>query len=336
MDLSRFDTSVIWKTCLSVQHFWSTDLANDTLRLIESSYQEFLTNSLSKALLKSIRITRDTQNILTAIVTIFYAIMKQRLFEVERKFHWRPSNLRLLLTNAGHPPFPSCPVFEATSFRDTYFDDEVHSLSKGGLWIRRRNFLNLDNKPRGAMNSKMTDVWEAKRALPGSSFRRSAYEETTDRSRIVSMIKELSPSTDSGMHNDVIPTVGGMIGPENQFGLKQLCQFITYRRSFHTHMDAPNKDEATGPEIDRSQEFNVVLDETDFGHAVGEVEIMALDAVKAHFQIDAFLEKYSWFFETGGDEDGDVVDQGGNKGPLKVKGKLTAYFEKFPPKIRGG
>lgn len=39
---------------------------------------------------------------------------------------------------------------------------------------------------------------------------------------------------------------------------------------------------------------------------------MAEDTVKAHKDIDTFMEKYSWFFDRG-----------------KPKSKLTAYFEKF-------
>ena len=58
--------------------------------------------------------------------------------------------------------------------------------------------------------------------------------------------------------------------------------------------------------------FTVVLDATDFGHTVGEVELMAEDAEKAHADIDAFLKEYAWFFDTS-----------------NPKGKLTAYFDKF-------
>lgn len=57
----------------------------------------------------------------------------------------------------------------------------------------------------------------------------------------------------------------------------------------------------------------MVLDTTDFGHRVGEVEMMAEDADNAHANIDAFLKEYAWFFDT----------------TTQPKGKLTAYFEKF-------
>lgn len=58
--------------------------------------------------------------------------------------------------------------------------------------------------------------------------------------------------------------------------------------------------------------FTVVLDFTDFGHVVGEVELMAEDAERAHGDVEAFLKEYAWFFDT-----------------VNPKGKLTAYFEKF-------
>lgn len=52
-----------------------------------------------------------------------------------------------------------------------------------------------------------------------------------------------------------------------------------------------------------------MLDQTDFGHSVGEVELEAEDAEKAHLDIDAFLARYSWFCQPG-----------------PVEGKLSAYF----------
>ena len=59
--------------------------------------------------------------------------------------------------------------------------------------------------------------------------------------------------------------------------------------------------------------FTAVLDETDFGHSVGEVEILADDAKQAHADSDTFLNHYAWFFDCS-----------------KPKGKLAAYLEKFP------
>lgn len=123
--------------------------------------------------------------------------------------------------------------------------------------------------------------WEAKQLQTGSSFLRSTYEESEDPHQIQNMV---------GAHFPACP------GPNHNFGLDVLCHFQTHRHSFL----AENR-------------FTVVLDATDFGHRVGEVEVMAEDADRAHFNIDAFLKEYAWFFDK----------------TTEPKGKLTAYFEKF-------
>lgn len=88
-------------------------------------------------------------------------------------------------------------------------------------------------------------------------------------------------------------------GPERAFGLELVCDFRTER------------EEAT---VDDA--FAVVLDRTCFGHAVGEVELIDADAAgdDGHGRIDAFRTRYAWFFGEAG---------------VKVKGKLSAYFDRF-------
>ncbi|KAA6412911.1 MAG: hypothetical protein FRX48_03904 [Lasallia pustulata] len=81
----------------------------------------------------------------------------------------------------------------------------------------------------------------------------------------------------------------------NRLTFQETCEFIVSRHTFIA-----------------DEKFTVVLDSTDFGHSVGEVELLAEDADKAHADIDAFLDRYAWFFNRS-----------------KPKGKLTAYFEKF-------
>src|SRR5690606_12893093 len=98
---------------------------------------------------------------------------------------------------------------------------------------------------------------------------------------------------------------------KKDFGLDLFCQFGTKRETYLV-----------------DGKFSVMLDETTFGHASGEVEVevdvdiadgerkeVAIE--KAHADIKEFLDKYSWFFRAGGDQ--------------KPKGKLTAYFDAFPP-----
>lgn len=52
-----------------------------------------------------------------------------------------------------------------------------------------------------------------------------------------------------------IPTCAG---PDIYFGLGEMCRFETHRRSFVA-----------------DEKYTVVLDKTDFGHTVGEIELFA-------------------------------------------------------------
>jgi len=197
------------------------------------------------------------------------------LLEVEQKFSWTAAKLRLLQHNQGRPPFKQITNLRQHAFRDTYYDSQ-HRLSEAGLWVRKRHQI---LSPENAV-TQSTFEWEAKQRRDGSSVIRSTFEETKDTYQIAQMVRA---------HVSWYPS------SYNDFGLDELCQFETCRRSF----------EADG-------KFTVVLDSTDFGHQVGEVEILAEDAEKAHRDIDAFMREYAWFFDI-----------------IKPKGKLTAYFEKF-------
>ena len=198
------------------------------------------------------------------------------LLEVERKFSWKQTNFKLLVLNKGSPRFTLPPRIHTKTFRDVYYDSN-DKLSSNGVWVRERLHYGLP----ASANTPNAGVWEAKKAMPGSSFTHSTCEETQDTSRISQMISKHLP---------------GRCDPEDNFGLEELCQFETLRRSFCA-----------------DQKFTVVLDETDFGHSTGEVELLAEDAGKAHAEIDAFMRRYGWFFDCS-----------------KPKGKLTAYFERFP------
>ncbi|KAL8822546.1 MAG: hypothetical protein Q9191_006717 [Dirinaria sp. TL-2023a] len=196
-----------------------------------------------------------------------------KLLEIERKFNWNPASLKILMSNGGQPPFSSRPMIQSKTFRDTYYDLD-DKLSSKGLWVRKRLLYGPNRKVEN-------DTWEAKKSMPGSSFARSTYDETQDPSRILQMIKNYVPDC---------------AGTDESFGLEKMCQFETYRRSFL----------ADG-------KFTVVLDETDFGHSAGEVELLAEDEKQAHADIDVFLARYAWLFDCS-----------------RPKGKLTAYFEKYP------
>jgi thiamine-triphosphatase len=122
--------------------------------------------------------------------------------------------------------------------------------------------------------------WEAKHRKSGD-FTRTTFHETNDVSEIQSLIARYTKLD---------------AGPDANFGLNLISRFRTTREVYRA-----------------DEKFLVVLDATDFGHWVGEVELLAHDEQRAHLDIDAFMRRYAWFFTQ----------------EKKPKGKLTAYFEKF-------
>jgi thiamine-triphosphatase len=122
--------------------------------------------------------------------------------------------------------------------------------------------------------------WEAKHRKSGD-FTRTTFHETSDLSEIQSLIAGYTKLD---------------AGPDANFGLDLISRFRTTREVYRA-----------------DEKFLVMLDTTDFGHWVGEVELLAHDEQRAHLDIDMFMQRYAWFFSQEN----------------KPKGKLTAYFEKF-------
>lgn len=92
----------------------------------------------------------------------------------------------------------------------------------------------------------------------------------------------------------------------NDFGLSKMAEFVTYREKWIA-----------------DERFEVVLDNTDFGHTVGEIELKELKNVRPGIEaqaccklldqeIEAFMRRYSWAFSSAP--------------PI---GKLTAYFSRL-------
>ena len=121
--------------------------------------------------------------------------------------------------------------------------------------------------------------WQAKQRVSGT-YTRSTFQEFSDPEIIHRMIRKYFPDSP---------------GPEQNFGLNTLCCFRTCRETAIA-----------------DEKFTVVLDKTNFGHTVGEVEMLSEEAENSHAEITAFMEKYSWFFDR-----------------QRPKGKVTAYFEKY-------
>ncbi|KAL7274294.1 hypothetical protein RUND412_002819 [Rhizina undulata] len=126
---------------------------------------------------------------------------------------------------------------------------------------------------------KRDNKWEAKKSMRGD-YRNTAYEEYNSIDSIHKLVTQYLPKNP---------------GSEQNFGLETWCDFVTHRKSYLA-----------------DEKFTVVLDTTDFRHAVGEVEVMAEDMDAADGEIEAFLRNYPWFFREG-----------------TPKGKITAYLERF-------
>lgn len=132
---------------------------------------------------------------------------------------------------------------------------------------------------RGIWVRKRDQTWEAKRRVRGDLLQTS-YEELKCPNEIRSLISRYIP---------------GAPGSSNSYGLGILCDYITNRELYLA-----------------DEKFSIMLDHADFGHTVGEVELLARDAKAAEEEINEFMEKYKWFFGHG-----------------KPKGKISAYLEKY-------
>ncbi|KAL8768575.1 MAG: hypothetical protein Q9209_005260 [Squamulea sp. 1 TL-2023] len=120
------------------------------------------------------------------------------------------------------------------------------------------------------------ELLEAKVRISGD-FSRSTFDEIIDHKKITDAIRPHLPQFNTGRKN---------------FGLDLLAKYTTTRQNFRA-----------------DDKFAVVLDYTDFGHSVGEVELMMEDEAEAHRDIDRFMARYPWFFMKG-----------------KAEGKLEAYL----------
>ncbi|KAG6359674.1 hypothetical protein INS49_013197 [Diaporthe citri] len=222
---------------------------------------------------------------------------RRSVLEVERKFAPTATSIRQLDQNTGEPPFDSVVHKGVTCFEDTYYDTLKDTLSKAGVWIRRREKLECGVRPftgpKGA--SPPNASWEAKIRV-GGDFINSAFREITDVHEISAMLGTLVPGSE--LDADRGPQ-GGQV--------REMARFVTDR---------------TGYIVDGK--FTVVIDVTDFGHTVGEVELerdateascegvdkaLAIEAMDK--EIDGFMRRFWWAFPAG-----------------KPVGKLTAYFDR--------
>lgn len=222
---------------------------------------------------------------------------RRSILEVERKFAPTATSTRQLDQNTGSPPFDSVVHQGVTCFEDTYYDTPADTLSKAGVWIRRREKFECGvRRFSGHKRRDPRDVsWEAKVRVAGD-FVNSAFREVTDVEEISDLLGTLVPGTELDGHNG---PRGGQV--------REMARFVTDR---------------TGYIVDGR--FTVVIDVTDFGHTVGEVELergtaevscegedktLAIAAMDE--EIDGFMRRFAWAFPAG-----------------KPVGKLSAYFER--------
>lgn len=222
---------------------------------------------------------------------------RRSILEVERKFVPTATSIRQLEQNTGEPPFDSVVHKGVTCFEDTYYDSPTDTLSTAGVWIRRREKFECGvRRFEGYKRKDPRDVsWEAKVRV-GGDFINSAFREVTDVQEISALLGTLVPGAELDAHHG---PRGGQV--------REMARFITDRMGYF---------------VDRK--FTVVIDLTDFGHTVGEVElerdsaegscegedktpaIAAMDE-----EIDGFMRRFAWAFPAG-----------------TPVGKLSAYFER--------
>lgn len=255
------------------------------------------------------------------------------ILEIEQKFSYNLSTLATFIRKTNFRPS------RTSAFHDTYYDSN-NRLSAAGLWVRRRRYLSppsfsssftlefptttgiaaaATNEERDEQEVEEKEEWEAKLSLqPGSSsssssFLRSTFSETKDRTQISSLVRAHCPMSNTK-------------GFDDAFGLDAIAAFATKRLILTripnntivtTNTTTTTTNDNNNDIANNDDKFTIVLDTTNFGHDVGEVEVIAqvsadADAARVHEEIEAFLGRYPWFFDTG-----------------SPKGKLTAYFERF-------
>ncbi|KAI3398941.1 hypothetical protein diail_8264 [Diaporthe ilicicola] len=220
---------------------------------------------------------------------------RRPILEVERKFAPTTTSIHRLDQNSGRPPFNAVVRKGHTCFQDTYYDTPQDVLSKAGIWIRQRE--KFECEVREFIRNKQVDdggtSWEAKVRVGGDLIN-SAFKEITDIKEISAMLSALLPGSELTHQH----------GPQGG-QVREMARLITDRRSYLV-----------------DGKFTVVIDVTDFGHTVGEVELerdagevscegenQARAIATMDKEIDDFMQRYKWAFPEG-----------------QPVGKLTAYF----------
>ncbi|GBB86470.1 hypothetical protein RclHR1_01290014 [Rhizophagus clarus] len=207
-------------------------------------------------------------------------------FEVERKFKFDTSKVILLEKNCGKKLFDKVTFLSEKSFTDVYYDNhlENYPLTTKDIWLRNRD-----------------DKWECKTPV-GLTASMDSYHELND----INIIKEfLEKKLDNNQRRSEDIRYNDDEFKDfllKNYNLVPFCTITTRRRNYLLN-----------------DKFTMVLDTTDFGHSVGEIELIVESQDKiqdAERRIASFMKEYDWFFETEG----------------VVMGKLLAYISRFNKK----
>ncbi|CAG8527210.1 2501_t:CDS:1 [Acaulospora morrowiae] len=205
---------------------------------------------------------------------------KKEHLEVERKFVFDVTKVPVMERNSGPVKFDSVKFICTKSFTDIYYDidERGYPLTSQDIWLRQR-----DQK------------WECKTPTDLVASMDSYHEledlnEISDFLRQTLGVQTLSSPKDS-------QSFGYWLN--QNFSLTPFCTIKTTRQ--HYLLDG---------------EFTLDLDTADFGHHVGEIELVVHlknEIKNAEMKIARLLKKHDWFFDTSG----------------TVMGKLSAYIGRF-------
>ena len=211
------------------------------------------------------------------------------MLEVERKF--LPSAAHLIARNAASPAFRNFKTLPTYTFTDIYYD-QADKLRSAGIWVRKR-----DQK------------WEAKIKL-GGDYIHSQFCEIDTPGKIATMLKQHIPMTSNMIDLTDLSTPTEL----QPFGLTTFASFTTTRQTWTAS-------------VDDKTDVSIVIDTTDFGHQVGEVELqvpfaeedVSTTATTATTQSEAIQSMQATL-------DAFMADHRMAFPQAECKGKLSAYF----------
>jgi hypothetical protein len=213
-----------------------------------------------------------------------YNFIQKNHFEVERKFSLDPSKIILLETNRGKKPFDNVVFLFEKLFIDVYYDNHSanYPLTTNDIWLRQR-----DDKWECKIPVNLTSSMDSYNELKDTNVIKEFLDKKLNNNEAINNIYEYKKFKEFLFNN------------YNLEILEPFCTISTQRRSYLLN-----------------KEFTMVLDAADFGHSVGEIELIVESQDKiqdAEKRIASFMKEHCWFFETEG----------------IVMGKLLVYISRF-------